>query len=419
MGRIGIISPPTLGHVNPFLILGQELLTKGHSVVFFQLAEMKERIVNAGIEFYEIGKLIPNHSMKGIQKELGQRHGLEAMRYWRKRQIGLFKVWFNDLPDAIEKSNIDLMLVDQSDPVGACIAEAKNIPFITVALGLDLDWEENIPPFFSNWSYAVNPMIIHRNTIAMQEFVEDFESLFTYINGKRAELGIPEYDFYKSLYPVSTIAQIAQLPKFLDYPRDKKPLYFHNVGPFISEYPSKISFPFEQVNGKPLVYISLGTILNVRPDIFNLVGSSFKGMEVQLVISLGNKEVILDQSILPPDTIVVDYAPQREVLALAKLCVSHGGLNTVMDALSKGVPVLVVPISFDQPGTAARVKYAKVGDYIQYRSLSEETLKRQIVKIMSNKDYYENANTMKLRFAEMTGTQSAIKIIEQTLEEYV
>ena len=419
MARIGIVSPPTLGHINPFLTLGKELIERGHTVVFFQLEEMKQRIVNAGLDFHQIGKIIPYHSMDGIKQELGHRFGLDAMRYWRKRQMALFKVWFKDLPKALEEEGVELLLVDQSDATGSSIAEAENIPFVTVCLGLDMDWEESIPPFFSTWNYDTSQVSIHRNRIAMDEFVKDFISLFNLINNQRKDLRLENYNFYRNLYPVSPLAQIAQIPMFLDYPRREKPSHFYNVGPFVDTSPAEDFFPFEKRNGKPLVYISLGTILNLRPDIFNLVGSSFYDLDVQLVISLGNKDILLEQDALPPDSIIVNYAPQRKVLSQAKLCVTHGGLNTVMDALCNGVPVLVIPISFDQPGTAARVKHHGVGELIPYRSLCKEVINRIVKKMICSPEYYKNAAMMKNKFGKLSGTESAVKIIEKTILDYV
>jgi zeaxanthin glucosyltransferase len=419
MARIGIIAPPTLGHVNPLLTLGKELIKKGHTVVFFQLEEMKQHILDAGIEFHKIGRLIPSDTMQNMKQQLGQLAGLDAMRYWQKRQIGLFKVWFAELPGAFKKENVNFLLVDQSDATGSTIAEAKQIPYVTICMGLDMDWEKNIPPFFSPRQYDTSTAVLRGNKMAMTEFVKEFDPLFKSINDQRIKYNLPTYDPYKNMYPVSPYAQIAQMPSFLDYPRIEKPDHFYNVGPFIDDTPMDIPFPFEKLNGKPLVYISLGTILNMRPDIFNLVGASFKDIVVQLAISLGNKQVDLNMDIFPPETIIVSYAPQKEVLAKAKLCITHGGMNTVMDALSNAVPVLVVPISFDQPGTAGRMKYLNVGEYIQYKALSEVAINKTVKKIFSTKSYYENAAKMKEQFLQLNGKDQAINIIERTINEHI
>lgn len=419
MITIGIISPPTLGHVNPFLILGRQLIKKGYRVVFFQLEEIKDHILNAGLEYHQIGKLIPKNVMQNMQKELGQLSGLDAMQYWKNRQVALFKVWFTELPRAIEKEAVNMLLIDQSDGVGGTIAEAKNIPYVTIAMGLNLDWEKNIPPFFLSRDYDLSDFTVHYNKRAMDEFIKDFKPLFDVINEKRKEYELELYNPYKNMYPVSPYAQIAQMPSFLDYPRVEKPSIFSSVGPFIDDSPQEIPFPFEKMNGKPLVYISLGTILNFRADIFNLVGGSFDDVDVQLVISLGNKEVDIDINSLPKDTIIVNYAPQRKILAHAKLCISHGGLNTVMDALASGVPLIIIPISFDQPGTAGRVRYHKIGEYIHFKSLSKRTVNKVVKKIINDRSYYENVQVMKEKFELLNGRDKAITIIEKIINEHV
>lgn len=419
LAKIGIISPPTLGHVNPFLILGNTLIKRGHEVVFFQQIDMKEKIEKAGIKFCRIGKSLPQNSIKTVQKELGSMHGLSAMRFWMKQQIGLFKMWFIDLPKLIDQENTDFMLVDQSDPVGACVAEHKKIPFITICLGLDLDWEEGIPPFFLDWEYGDSEKKIIRNKIGFKNFVKDFQPLFDYVNKKRQEYNMGSYDYTKTLYPVSPIAQIAQIPHFLDYPRKEKRDIFHNVGPFTDINLFEIDFPYDKLNGKPLIYISLGTILNMRSDIFEIIAESFSGINAQLIISTGDRLSSLNAENWPQDTIVCDYVPQRKILSHAVLCITHGGLNTVMDALSNGVPVLVIPISFDQPGTAARVKYKKVGEYIRYNMLSKEIINETVLKILNNPDYYKRAEEMKKAFSELDGLQTAINIIEKKIKENV
>ncbi|KXH79182.1 glycosyltransferase [Chryseobacterium kwangjuense] len=420
MAKIGIISPPTLGHVNPFLILGKALIKKGHDVVFFQQIDMKDKIEHAGITFRRIGKSLPTDSIKTVQKELGHKHGLEAMRFWMKQQIGLFKMWFIDLPKLIDHENLDCLLVDQSDPVGACVAEYKNIPFITVCMGLDLDWEEGIPPFFLDWEYGEDEKQIIRNKIGFKNFVRDFQPLFDYVNKKREEYQIPLYDYTKTLYPVSPVAQIAQMPEFLDYPRKHKPEIFYNTGPFIDEDPAAdIGFPYEKLNGKPLVYISLGTILNMRSDVFEMIGESFSDINAQLLISTGNKTTEISTDVLPEDTIICEYVPQRKVLEKASLCITHGGMNTVMDALSQGVPVLVIPISFDQPGTAARIKYKKAGEFIKFSTLSKEMINETVKKIMNDPAYYEKAKEMKNAFSELNGLETAINIIEKKIKDHV
>ena len=55
---------------------------------------------------------------------------------------------------------------------------------------------------------------------------------------------------------------------------------------------------------------------------------------------------------------VVDFAPQLELLDKAAMLITHAGVNTVLEALCRGVPMVALPRNADQPGNAARIEYA-------------------------------------------------------------
>lgn len=54
--HIGILCPTMTGHINSVTPLGFELQKRGHRVTFFQLADAKERILSAGLEFQAIAQ---------------------------------------------------------------------------------------------------------------------------------------------------------------------------------------------------------------------------------------------------------------------------------------------------------------------------------------------------------------------------
>ena len=71
------------------------------------------------------------------------------------------------------------------------------------------------------------------------------------------------------------------------------------------------------------------------------------------VISLGGGLDPVRLGQLPGDPIVVSYAPQLEVVKRAALVITHAGLNTVLESLAEGVPLVAIPLGNDQPGVAA------------------------------------------------------------------
>jgi UDP-glucoronosyl and UDP-glucosyl transferase len=66
---------------------------------------------------------------------------------------------------------------------------------------------------------------------------------------------------------------------------------------------------------------------------------------------------------------MINRVPQIEVLKRAALCITHAGINTALESLAEGVPMVAIPIGFDQPGIAARIAYHGVGEFIEVEDL--------------------------------------------------
>lgn len=79
------------------------------------------------------------------------------------------------------------------------------------------------------------------------------------------------------------------------------------------------------------------------------------------MLSIGNLLRRDEIGTVPNNAIVVNNAPQLELLKKASVCITHGGFNTVLEALTQGVPQIAIPVTNDQPGVAARIEYKKTG----------------------------------------------------------
>jgi zeaxanthin glucosyltransferase len=92
--------------------------------------------------------------------------------------------------------------------------------------------------------------------------------------------------------------------------------------------------------------------------------------EVQLVLSIGKNINPENLGPIPSNSIVVRSAPQIELLKRAALCITHAGLNTSLESLAHGVPMVAIPIGYDQPGTAARIAHHGTGEFIEVDELT-------------------------------------------------
>jgi UDP:flavonoid glycosyltransferase YjiC (YdhE family) len=115
---------------------------------------------------------------------------------------------------------------------------------------------------------------------------------------------------------------------------------------------------------------------------------------------------------LPGDPIVVGLAPQLELLKRASLAITHAGLNTALEALMFGVPLVALPVANDQPGVAARLRHHGVGELIPIRHLDAPRLRNAIVHVLGDPSYRVKAQALQKELAGFDGVRRAADIIE-------
>ena len=107
-----------------------------------------------------------------------------------------------------------------------------------------------------------------------------------------------------------------------------------------------------------------------------------------------------------------------ELLKRAALCITHAGLNTVLESLAHGVPKVAIPIGYDQPGTAARIKHHGTGEFIELEQLTTHRLRGLIEKVLHDPSYRERARYFQKVISKTRGLDVAADIIEQAFQKY-
>jgi len=124
-----------------------------------------------------------------------------------------------------------------------------------------------------------------------------------------------------------------------------------------------------------------------------------------------------DLAPIPSNTIVVRAAPQIELLKRAALCITHAGLNTALESLGQGVPMVAIPIGFDQPGVAARIAYHGAGEFVEVGDLTVARLSELIQKVLKNPSYRDRARYFQKVIAQTRGLDVAAEAIEQAFRK--
>jgi MGT family glycosyltransferase len=177
-----------------------------------------------------------------------------------------------------------------------------------------------------------------------------------------------------------------------------------------------VDFPWERLTGEPLIYASMGTILNGRADVFRtIVAALAKHKDLQLVLSMGDQ---VDPELIGPvpnNAIIVKRAPQLELLKQTSVCITHAGLNTVLESLAQGVPQVAIPVGADQPGVAARIADKKTGVVTSLDKLTAEHLSTLLNEVLNNSTYRDNAGKLQKAIAKANGLSVAADLVEESL----
>ena len=145
---------------------------------------------------------------------------------------------------------------------------------------------------------------------------------------------------------------------------------------------------------------------------FRMIAEACVGLDLQLVISLGGGQDPALLADLPGDPIVVGYAPQLDLIRHSALTISHGGLNTVLESLACGVPMVVLPVTYDQPGVGARVECAGVGPSIPIARLTLKRLRVAVRTVLGDPAYRERAGLLRSSIEADDGLNRAADLIE-------
>ena len=161
----------------------------------------------------------------------------------------------------------------------------------------------------------------------------------------------------------------------------------------------------------------MGTLVNGLTDVFRMILKAAAAVPGrQLVLSIGSNIQMDDIGPIPASAIVVSRAPQLELLKRAELCITHAGINTTLESLALGVPMVAIPVGFDQPGIAARIVYHGVGKSIPVASMNKEDLSGAIQEVLGNPRYRDAARRFQKTIAQSHGLDRAADVLERAFQ---
>jgi MGT family glycosyltransferase len=415
--HFGVLSFTGTGHLNPLILLSQQLRDRGHKVTFFEKQKIENRVRQAGLEFYPIGCRNSGFKSKGPTAENpGAWSEISALGFNLNRIAYDIETYLQETPSALRRARVDALLINEIALTGPTVAEMLRLPYFIISTSVPHNFGWDAYSWLPGYKYSTSWISGLLNAVLEVSAVQVHGPIRRGLDECRRQLGLGSLREVKDLFP--PLAQITQLPQCLDLPRNKLPNNFYYTGPFANEAARPdVEFAWDRLDGRPIIYASLGTTRNVKPAVFYMIAEACQDLDLQLVISLGGRFDLETLPDLPGNPLVTRYAPQLELLKLAKLVITHGGPNTVFETLMEGRPMIAIPLAHDQPAVAARLARLRLAAVLPVMRLSAKRIRKAVLQLLRDPRYRDAAVRMQEKLKSLRGLERAVEVIESSLEK--
>lgn len=391
MARLWFYNIPYHGHINVTLPLIQELVQRGDEVTYFSGAAFADKVEATGA----IHRVYEN-SEAFAQTRQGS-HAIHQGKLVAESTHALLPEVFA----AIEADPPDYLMFDMSAPWAGIAGRRYNIPALASFPHLPFYWRmvSDDGRVFSKLLASVKPGEGHWRELRKQtlRIIKDFnlrKPADINVLSSSAELNI----VFSSRY-------------FQPYSDQFDDSYYY-VGPEVdTQRPEKVMV-INKGDKQKLIYIAVSTVYEASLSFFKMCIEALADENVAVIMSVGKAIDPADLGEIPPNFTAVQYAPQLQILQQADLFVTHGGMNSINEAITFGVPMVVIPNTIEQTVNAARVEELGAGRFLPQDKLTAVQIRETAVAVLNDSQVQPALEKIRISFAEAGGVQRAADAIE-------
>jgi UDP:flavonoid glycosyltransferase YjiC (YdhE family) len=415
--HFGVLSFTGTGHLNPLITLSQELRNRGHKVTFFERAKIRDRVLGAGLDFVSIAALPRAKQNPPGSDSHGIRHEIAMLRFNLLRITREIEHYLAETSAALAGAGVDALLINEIALTGPTVAQLLGLPYFLISTSVPHHFGWASSSWFTGYRYSPTALSWLQGWFFELSALHMRGPVRRTLNRFRRTAGLGPMRKIAGEYPC--LAHITQLPECLDLPRRPPTGNFYYTGPWLSnDARMKVDFPWERLDGRPIAYVTMGTTRNSQSAILRMIADACRDLDAQLVISLGNRFDPDQFTDLPGRPIVTRFAPQLELLKRAAIAITHGGPNTAFEALMEGRPIVAIPLAYDQPAIAKRLKRLGVAEVLPVMRLSTDRIRRAVTKVLGDPHYREAAERVQSEMRATRGAKRAADIIAVELSGY-
>ncbi len=385
MKKIAFFSIPAHGHTNPMLPVAAELVRRGNVVRFYSFDEFEKKINATGAAFISCNAFLPDLTAReeaGLKKVSTTEMTIQDIRITLSMNDFLDREFQSFQPDVVYTDSV-------------CFWGKLNA------------WKHRVPMVVSTSTFAFNQLSSRYMKNSPKEMADMIFGL------PRISRELKKLEPYG--YHVKGILSLIQSDNNTDSIVYTSPRFQPYAESFSSHYafvcPSVFSkiLP-EKKKGMPHIYISMGTVINNRPDFYRNCIDALKDMDANVTISCGNA-ISREALGTPPEHIqVCPYVDQLAVLAKADVFLTHCGMNSVSESLYMAAPMVLYPQTNEQRAVARRV--TEIGAGILLKNDSPDSIRTAIQEILNNEAYTTAATKCSADFRACPGAAGAAEFIE-------
>ncbi len=373
-------------HFHPLVPIAMALERAGHEVAFACSEDNRPALDATGFRLFPAGS-----SMAELMPELMPK--VMALPEGERGRFVMASTFGGILPERIVPDLISIcrdwkpdLLVRDSVEFGGCIAaEYLDLPHASVEVGV----------FFPT------PLVADMAGLSLQRL--------------RSGLGLPPDPSLAMLYRYLHLAFVP--PSYQD-PAVPRPPTAHALRHVVFDRSGDEVLPaWAGSLSRPVVYATLGLGFNRAVDVFAAVLAGLRDEPGSLVVTVGRNQDPAQFCPQPPNVHVERYIPQSLLFPYCDLVVCHGGWNTVLAALSAGLPLVLLPLGADQPQNAARCAALHVGRVIGVGERTPDGIRAAVREVLADSSYRSNAERMRAEMEALPGPEYAVALLERLAAE--
>lgn len=366
---------PAQGHTNPTLAVVKELVRRGDTVIYYSFTKFQAAIESTGAEFRSYDQELPIDPDNPDPNLV--RYATELLETAQILVPQLLPRVMAEKPDAI--------IHDSLCAWGLIIARSLKLPSICSISTFAISPRVAVTSFRDAWDFGA----------MMLESASDLVKFFRIGAALRREYGFAQAvppEMYSNFSDRNIIYTSAELqPYSASFPQ-----HFRFVGASIEEKPPDSDFAQSNFahSDFPLpdaprrcIYISLGTLFNNNLPFYKMCVEALSSVDARVIMSIGKKIAVQDLGALPANISAYSFVPQLDILRKSDVFITHGGMNSVHEALWFGVPTVIVPQAADQKFVSKRLDALGAGIRIAKDEVNAERLRNAVEKILTTPSY--------------------------------